>query len=158
MNNKRIWLFRGVAIAILLIISACMMVIGRGHTVYFDNKALEYEGKTYESPYKIAVYVKDEQVAKLYDKERGMSVWIGQDFNMSLEITETKGGSEETQVINVKLPYSMDGVVLNLPGLLAGLPQEAYLTEFVSNIDENPTEEAPSGDSLSGDDLSVGEF
>ena len=33
--------------------------------------------------------------------------------------------------ISLKLPYSLDGIVLNLPGLLAQLPQEAYMTEFV---------------------------
>ena len=71
--KKRTLFFRIGAIVILLAIAAVMMVIGRGHTVYFDNKKLEYNGETYDTPYKVCVYVNDERVAKLYDKERGMA-------------------------------------------------------------------------------------
>ena len=46
MSNKRSLLFRIGAIAVLVLIAACMMVVGRGHTVYFDNKAIEDQGKT----------------------------------------------------------------------------------------------------------------
>ena len=68
--KKRTLFFRIGAIVILLAIAAVMMVIGRGHTVYFDNKKLEYNGETYDTPYKVCVYVNDERVAQLYDKER----------------------------------------------------------------------------------------
>ena len=30
-----------------------MMVIGRGHTVYIDNKSIDYNGQTYTTPYKV---------------------------------------------------------------------------------------------------------
>jgi len=143
MNKKRMWLVRIAVVLVLIAISACMMVIGRGHTVYFDNKALEYEGKTYDSPYKVTVNVNGEQVAKLYDKERGMAIWIGQNFKCTVEVMQNKGGSEETEVIEIKLPYNMDGIVVNLPGILAGLPQDACLEEFVSNVAEDEGEEAP---------------
>ena len=131
MKSKRTLIFRIGAIVILLAIAAAMMVVGRGHTVYFDNRKLELDGKTYDTPYKVCVYVNDERVAKLYDKERGMATWIGQDFEMTLEITQEKGGDETTQTYQIKLPYNMDGIVINLPGFLAGLGQDAYITEFV---------------------------
>ena len=53
--KKRTLFFRLGAIAILLAIAAVMMVIGRGHTVYFDNKKLEVNGETYDTPYKVCV-------------------------------------------------------------------------------------------------------
>lgn len=130
MKSKRIILFRLGAILVLLAIAGIMMVIGRGHTVYVDNKSLEYNGQTYKTPYKIVVYVDGEQVAKLYDKERGMTTCIGQKVGMSLEITQEKGGTEEVQNITLSLPYNMDGIAINLPAYLAGLPEEAYLSEF----------------------------
>ena len=111
--KKRTLFFRLGAIAILLAIAAVMMVIGRGHTVYFDNKKLEVNGETYDTPYKVCVYVGDERVAKLYDKERGMATWIGQNFEMTLEITQEKGGDETTETCQIKLPYNMDGIVIN---------------------------------------------
>ena len=58
-------LFRIGTVAVLLAIAACMMVIGRGHTIYFDNKKLEYNGQTYDAIRRINVNVNGEQVAKL---------------------------------------------------------------------------------------------
>ena len=141
MNKKRAFLFRALTVLILIAIGGLMLIIGRGHTVYIDNKALDYNGQTYKGPYKAVILVDGEQVAKLYDKERGMATCMGQRFDMTLEITEQKGGDETTQSIALQLPYDMDGVVISLPGLLAGLPEEAYLSEFVSMLEEEPADE-----------------
>ena len=141
MKVNRSLLFKLAALMIVLAVAVLMFFIGRGHTVYFDNKTIEYEGKTYDCPYKVTVYVKGEQAAKLYAKERGMSTWIGPQFKMTLEIVEEKGGEELTGEYSLKLPQNMDGVVINLPAYLAGLPEEAYLSEFVSLIAETPAPE-----------------
>ena len=155
MNKTRQLLFRLGTILILIGICAVMMVIGRGHTVYFDNKTLEYEGQTYEAPYKIKVFVKDEQVANLKARERGMATTIGQNFAMTLEITQEKGGDEVTETYSFKLPYNMDGIVVNLPAYLAGLPEEAWMSEFVPVATESSSEdeEVPSGDEFEMEDL-----
>ena len=39
-------LFRAGTIVLLIAIAVCMMIIGRGHTIYFDNKTLEAEDGT----------------------------------------------------------------------------------------------------------------
>lgn len=143
MKSKRAFLFRAGALALLLAIAALMMIIGRGHTIYIDNKSLEYEGKSYQGPYKAVVFVNDEQVAKLYDKERGMTTYIGQNFKMTLEVTQEKGGEEITTAYSLKLPYSIDGIVINLPAFLAGLPEEAYLSVFIPAVPEESAEETP---------------
>ncbi len=131
MNATRKLLFRAGTVAILLLIAAAMFIIGRGHTVYLDNKSIEYNGQTYTTPYKVVAFVKGEQVAKLYDKERGMATCIGPNFTMTLEITPEKGGDEEITTITLRLPQNMDGIVINLPALLAGLPEEAYQSQFI---------------------------
>ena len=96
--NKRRFAFRAAAILILVGIAAWMMVIGRGHTVYIDNKTLEYEGQTYKAFHRATVYVNGEKVSKLAAR----------------------------------------------PGYMAGLPQEAWMTEFVSTPTEaEMQEEAP---------------
>ena len=150
--KKRTLFFRIGAIVILLAIAAVMMVIGRGHTVYLDNKKLEYNGKTYDTPYKVVVLVDGEQVAKLYDRERGSATCIGQKFTVTLEITEKKGGSETTQTYTIPLPKNMDGIVINLPGFLAGLDQDAYITEFVPVATEETTTEE---EELPGDEFGI---
>ncbi len=154
MKSKRILLFRAAAIVVLVAIAAVMMVIGRGHTVYFDNQSLEYEGQTYETPYKVVIYTGGEEVAKLYDRERGMATCIGQSLDLTLEITREKGGEEELVDVTIPLPYSLDGIIINLPGYLEGLPQEAYLSEFVPAVTATDDEEEvvlPSDDMLMGD-------
>ena len=155
MNKTRLLLFRLGTLAILVAIAAVMMVVGRGHTVYLDNKKLEYQGQEYKTPYKVVVLVKGEQVAKLYDRERGSATNVGQNFEMTLEITQEKGGDETAATYQIKLPYNMDGVIINLPGYLAGLPEEAYLTEFVSTAPEEPEAEEEIPES---DEFEMGEF
>ncbi len=145
MKNKRTILFRIGAILILLIIAGIMMVIGRGHTVYIDNKSIDYNGQTYKTPYKVVVFVDGEQVAKLRDKERGMATCIGQKFEMTLEITQDKGGNEETSTVTLDLPYNMD----------AGLPEEVYLSKFEPAVEETEPEsqEEPAVDEFNLGDI-----
>ena len=150
MKNTKQLLVRAAFVAVLIAIGAVMMVIGRGHTVYFDNKTLEYNGASYAAPYKVVVYVKGEQIAKLYVRERGMTTHVGQSFGMALGVTQEKGGDEQIIEVSQKLPYGMDGVIINIPGYLAGLPEEAYISEFIAvPTAEELQEETPAeGDEL----------
>ena len=147
MKARRL-IIRIAAVVVLVVIGIIMSIVGRGHTIYLDNKTLEYEGNTYKAPYKVTVYVDGEQLAKLYDKERGSATCLGQTFTVTLEIMESKGGSEETQTYKIPLPKNMDGIIINIPGYLAGLPEEAYLTEFIAAPEPVTDEdtELPSGD------------
>ena len=106
----------------------------------------------------MTVTVDGEQLTKLYDKERGSTTCLGQTFTVTLEIMETKNGAEEVQTYKIPIPKNMDGVIINIPGYLAGLPEEAYLTEFVPVATEEPDDsETPSGDDslLTGDDATL---
>ena len=155
MKSKRILLYRLAMILVLVVVAAVMLVIGRGHTVYFDNVSLEYEGTTYEPPYKVVVYTGGEEVAKLYDGERGMATCIGQNLDLTLEITQEKGGEEELVSVSVPLPYNMDGIIINLSAYLEGLPEEAYLTEFVPAVVPSTEEDE---EVVTGDDMMMGDF
>ena len=95
MKAKRRLLFQILAAVLLVAIGYTMTIIGRGHTIYLDSKTLEYDGQTYKPAYKTVVYVDGQQVAKLYDKERGVATCIGQTLTVTLEITQQKGGTEE---------------------------------------------------------------
>ena len=100
--NKKGLVIRLTALAVVIAIAATMMVIGRGHTIYFDNKTIEnYQGNEYKAFERVVVTVKDEEVAKLGKRERGMATWIGQNFKMTLEITEKKG--EEPRIEEIEL-------------------------------------------------------
>ncbi len=153
MKSKRRIFFCAGTVVLLIAIAAVMMVIGRGHTLYFENTTLEYGGTTYEAPYKVVVEVNGERAASLYAKERGMATWIGQNFQMMVDITQEKGGEELRYLVNLNLPYDMDGIVVNIPAVMAGLPQEAWCSEFVQAIVEEDVEDIDLGDDLGGDGL-----
>ncbi len=152
MKNKKQWIARILTVAVLLGIAAVMFVIGRGHTVYFDNKTAEYNGTQYSAFQRVNVTVNGERVAKLSKRDRGMATWIGQDFKMELEVTENKGDDPKIIPVSIKLPYGMDGIVVNLPELVAGLPQEVWQSEFVPVATvEEPEEEVIPDDDMLGD-------
>ncbi len=152
MNSKRTIILRIVLVAVLVMVAALMFLIGRGHTVYFDNKSGEYNGQSYEAPYKVEVNFKGERVAKLYDGERGMTSTMGQNFSMIVEITKEKGGESTTHAVSLKLPYGMDGVILNIPAMMAGMPPEAYLSEFIVEPDLTEDEEEETVDEMAIDE------
>ena len=145
-------LIRLAALAVCIAVAAAMMVIGRGHTLYFDNKTIEdYQGQEYKAYERVVVTVKGEEVAKLGKRERGMATWIGQSFKMTLEITEKKGDEPRTEEIAIQLPYSVDGIVIN-PAYRADLPEDAWFSEFVPMVEEEPGEEDLPGE---GDEFSL---
>ena len=153
-NKTRSWIIRAAFLLVLVLIAVVMLRIGRGHTVYFDNRALDYQGTTTAAPYKITVTVNGEQISKLYEKERCSVTNIGDKLELTLEVMQQKGGSETTATYTLKLPHNLDGVIINLPGYIAGLPEEAYLEEFIpapsTDLDD---EEAPVTDDMGLGDM-----
>ena len=142
MKDKRRLLFRAAAIVIILAIAAVMFVIGRGHTLYFDNKETAYNGQNVEPFYKVVVTVGDQKPAKLSKGDRGMGEVMGQKLSMTVEITDEEGASPHAHKVNMSVPYNMDGITINIPALMAGLPQDAYLSEFVIEVpDTGATDE-----------------
>ena len=148
-------LIRLAAVAVCAVIGAVMMVIGRGHTIYLDNKTLEdYQGQEYKAFERVSYTAKEaDKETRLGKRERGMVTCMGQQFRITLEITEKKGDEPRTQEISIPLPYGVDGIVINLPAYLAGLPEDAWFSEFVPQVEEEPDEgDLPGGEfGLEGD-------
>ena len=153
MKSRRQLLFRAGALLLVLGIAAAMFVIGRGHTVYFDNKTIDSNGQSYEAFHRVEVYVNGERVARLGKKDRGMAETMGQKFDMTLKVTEEKGMDPESYDVHLNLPYGMDGILINIPALLGGETAEVFLSELEIVVPE--TEESTEGgdDSLGADGL-----
>ena len=141
-------------VVVILGIAACMFIIGRGHTVYFDAKSIDYNGETLKPGYRTAIFVNGERVARLEDGDRGMATWIGQNFKFRVEVTPEKGADPVPYEFSIKLPYSLDGIVLNMPALIAGAPQDVYMTEFVSLA----VESSPADEEIVTDEFSLGDI
>ena len=152
MKNKRQLIFRIAALAIILAIAAAMFVVGRGHTIYFDNKTLEYNGQEYKAFHKVKVIVDGKEAAKLSERDRGMADIMGQTLSMTLEITDEKNGTPHSHKVSMGVPYNMDGIIINIPALMAGQPEDAYLSEFVIVTPEETEEEE-----INTDEFDMGE-
>lgn len=150
--KAKMWLYRIITVVVLIAIAAVMFVIGRGHTLYFDNKTAEIGGTEYKAFYKVEIYDGEEMIAKLMSKERGMDTCIGQKYKLVMDITEQKGGDPVRKEIELTLPYSLDGVIINLPALAAGLDSDGYMSEFIpSDVVETEAEEET-------DEFGLGDF
>ena len=145
MSDKRKWIFRSCTLLAILAIAAVMFVVGRGHTVYIDNKTLEYNGTTYDALNKVEVWVGGERLSKLAKRERTSSTVIGQTFEMNLINTVNKGDEPTEETVKISLPYSWDGIVVNVPGYLAHLPEDAWMTKFISEPEPVTEEETEPG-------------
>lgn len=130
MKNKSL-IYKIILVLILTVICFVMIYIGRGHTLYFDNKSMEVDGVVINPPYRVQVYIKGKEVADLKDGDRGMAIWIGPKAHIELEVIKEKGVGKENIKYDVPLPREYDGVVINLVGLLNVAPYESYISEFV---------------------------
>lgn len=155
MNNKRKWIFRGCTLLAILLIAVLMFIVGRGHTVYIDNKTLEYNGESYGALQKSEVWVDGERLSKLGKRDRTMTTVIGNSFEMKLINTVNKGDEPTETTVKISLPYGWDGILVNIPGYLANLPQEAWMTEFII---EPTAEEATDEEETTEDDIPMGNF
>ena len=155
MNNKRKWIIRGCALLVILAIAALMFLVGRGHTVYIDNKTLEFNGQTAEAYQRVEVWVGGERLSKLGKRERTMSTVIGSNFEMKLINTVNKGDEPTEEIVMISLPYGWDGIVVNVPGYLAGLPQEAWMTEFIAEPEPVTAEDE---EITTEDEIPMGDF
>lgn len=152
--NKTFW-YRAACILLLVLIAALMIIIGRKHIVYLDNKALEYEGGKVNALYKVEFVNNSGETKKLYQRERGETSIMGQSTTLTLLVTEKKGGEEVEHKIKISIPFKKDAVVINVPALLAGLDQSIWMTDFVSLATTSETSAAEE-EVVLGDDFGFG--
>ena len=140
MKKSTTILIRVLALVLVLALAGAMMIIGRGHTVYFDNKTFEYEGQEYPAVYRVTCYQDGERFGKLSKRDRGMTEVMGQKITVTLEILEKKDSEPVTKTLTFPLPYSWDGIVINVPAYLNKLPMDAFMQQFIPAVVTEETE------------------
>ncbi len=132
--NIRKLLFTSALIIVLVAISIVCFIIGRGHTVYFDNMKLS--GSNYDAYESIEVSYDGKKIATLNKDERTSLTLTGQKLKVTLVVKKSQTSSKETIDMTIALPYDLDGIVINVPALLEGAEQDVYLSEYVSAVSE----------------------
>ena len=134
--SKAFW-FRLGSIALVLIIAVIMFIVGRGHTLYVDNKTYETPAGTFQALYRTDVWVSEssDEMQKLSARERSAFKFMGQSATLNIEYMEVKNGEKKQASYRLNVPYKLDGIVINVPALLAGQGPDIYMYEFVSVSD-----------------------
>lgn len=137
LNLRRVLFASGLVIVLVAIAIVCF-IVGRGHTVYLDNKAIPGLYSSYDS---IEVYYDGGKLGTIAADERVSLTLMGQKLEVKFKAKKTEGGSQETIETEIELPYSMDGIVINVPAYLEGADANTYLTEFVQQVVEEEVED-----------------
>lgn len=141
-KNVRRLLFTSILVAILVVISVVCFIIGRGHTIYLDNKSIE--GTNYSSYANVDIIYKGEKVVSLEKTERGSITLTGQKLNIQFVVKKTNSAAAQTIDATIELPYDLDGIIINIPAYIEGADVDTYLTEFVSQkVEESVDDEVP---------------
>lgn len=144
MKIKRQTLFIIGTVVLLIGIAAWMMVIGRGHIIYVDNKTIEYNGTEYKAYNLVELSAKGNQNQEAFARDRIQFKCVGQNLKIEYAASKKSASIPEEGTLKKKIPYSWDAAVINLPAYFAGLPEEVWFTEFVqvpSKVDKSATEE-----------------
>lgn len=137
-------LFTSAFIAFFILIAIVCFIVGRGHTVYFDNKSLD--GTNYSSYDSIDIIYKGEKVTTLGKAERINLTFTGQKLTISYKSKKTKTAQAEEGELYFNIPYNMDGIVINLPALLDGADESIYMSEYVPAVVIEDEDEVPNTD------------
>ena len=119
-NNKtRRILFTLAFVSILVGICVVCFIVGRGHTVYLDNKTTDDEKYHYYDA--IDIYQDGEKLTTLNPRERTSITQIGQNCEIELRYRKGKNDEKKDMVAYFKLPYNLDGIIINLPAIRMSL-------------------------------------
>ena len=126
--TRRSVIARSIALAAVLGISAWMFVIGKGHAVYLDTNAITLDGVERAAPDTSIVTIDSLKEEEMGRAERTMVNVAGPKHKVRIE---SMAGDGKVYERTFTIPTSMDSVVLSIPAIIAGAPDQVVLTKFV---------------------------
>jgi hypothetical protein len=112
----------------LVVLSCFLFYIGKGHTIYIDTNALTVDGKEYKSAETIEVSIDGKEAESMGRAERTMTLVGGPGHTITIEVVS---GDERKVEQRFTLPTFMDSALVSVPAILAGLPEQHWVSAFV---------------------------
>lgn len=144
MKNLRRIIFTSCLVLALVAISVVCFIVGRGHTIYFDNSALE--GTEYAAYNEISIMHDGKAVGKMIEKERLSLAVTGQKLEVEIIAKKEVDGAKKNAKFELDIPYDMDNIMINVPAYLDGASQDIYMEEFIPANEALDDEEVPQTD------------
>jgi hypothetical protein len=127
--DSRRHVFQAAAVVFLVLVAVVMFHMGKQHVLLLDNKTLEIDGTTYPALSLVEVRVDSQEPLELAPRDRDKADVIGQRHKISISYT-TKTFEEKELTVQVVIPLPQHMVLVNIPALAGGAPQEVWMTPY----------------------------
>ncbi|MDR3672548.1 MAG: hypothetical protein P4L36_17005 [Holophaga sp.] len=121
---------RSCALVGLVVLSAFLFYIGKGHTLLIDTNALTLDGKEFTSADSVNVSIDGKEPESMGRAERSMVQVGGPRHTITIE-----AGDRKVQE-RFSVPTSLDTALVSVPAILGGAPRQAWVTRFVAPAQE----------------------
>jgi hypothetical protein len=138
--TRRSLVIRSSLLALILALSVWLYFAGKGHTVYFDTRAITIDGIEYRAPDTTAVSIDGGEVEEMGRAERALRTVMGPSH---LFAAESLAGDGKAAKARIRIPVGMDEAILSVPALLAGLPPDKIVSPFAAPSAASSDEEEP---------------
>ena len=126
--SSRSFIQRTCVVIGLLVISACLFFIGKGHTIFLDTNTLTIDGKELRSLQSVTVSVNGKQAVSYMGRAERVRVNVSGPWH-TIEIVDDNDPSNKIEKA-FTLQTFMERVILSLPAIIGGASQEHWITEF----------------------------
>ena len=127
--TRRSLALRSAALMIVALLSVWLFIIGKGHNVYFDTRAVTVDGVEYGAPDTTAVSIDGGEVEEMGRAERAIRSVVGARHKV---LAESLAGDDARAERVVKLPLDQTDVIISIPALLAGLSDDQVVLPYGS--------------------------
>jgi hypothetical protein len=121
----------------LIVLAVCLFYIGKGHTLLLDTNAVIIDGKEFRSYPSAAVSVDGKKLnSSMGRAERSMVAVRGP--RHTLVVADDAGTGKKVEK-TFTIPTFMDRVLVSIPAIIGGAPEEYWIAPFTPE----PAEHAP---------------
>lgn len=129
--NGRTRAIRGGVIALILILSVILFLVGKSHTILVDNKTTTVDGLEYAALKLVEVSVNKAESLELTPRDRDKFEVTGQKHTVTVTYTD-QWWEEHTIVRTFSVPLMQDMVMILVPALVANpeASQQLWLQNY----------------------------
>lgn len=127
--SSRSLIQRSAVVLGLIVLSAYLFYIGKGHTLLIDTNAVTINGQEFKSAETIEVSIDGKEPESMGRAERVMVSVGGPQHTISIEVIS---GDDKKVEKRFTVPTFMDTAVISIPALLGDAPAEHWVTRFTA--------------------------
>jgi len=113
----------------LIVISACLFYIGKGHALFIDTNAVTIGDKELRSYASVTVSVNGKTLNSSMGRAERAMITVGGPKH-TIEIIDDANADSKV-IKNFTIPTFMNKVIVSIPAILGDAPAENWITPFI---------------------------